>query len=352
MDDTRYVAYVGTYTHGSSLGIHIYDVDPDTWSLEERNVVPINNPSDLIVSNNGKYLYSVADEGIRSFRILADGDLEPINSAWTGAMRGCYLETDEKDQYLFIAGYHDGSVTMMYLNQDGSVGQVADNIFHEGVGKNITECNYMPHVTCVKMLPDQSAVCAVDSGLDQVKLYQIEEGAGKLKLQQIIRAPLNSAPRMLRFHKTINYAYLLCGQDNSVSVYRFEKNGDGIFEFEEVQEIQTVKEDQMRIAAASGIEFSPNGNYLFVSNAGINTVTVFQTDLETGRLTEVCSNKISGDYPKTLAVMPDGKHFVTLNHQMDEICTFNMNYEKKYFLMDRKPISIEQPNCIYVHRLR
>ena len=80
MAKDRYVAYVGTYTHGSSVGIHIFDVDAEKGKMTERKVVPINNPSDLIVSTSGKFLYSIADEGVQSFRILEDGDLEPINS--------------------------------------------------------------------------------------------------------------------------------------------------------------------------------------------------------------------------------------------------------------------------------
>ena len=27
MEKEKYIAYVGTYTHGSSIGIHLYDVD-------------------------------------------------------------------------------------------------------------------------------------------------------------------------------------------------------------------------------------------------------------------------------------------------------------------------------------
>ena len=42
----KYVAYVGTYTHENSVGIHIYDVDELRGTLTERKVVPINNPSD------------------------------------------------------------------------------------------------------------------------------------------------------------------------------------------------------------------------------------------------------------------------------------------------------------------
>ena len=48
MMEGKYVAYVGTYTHENSVGIHIYDVDELRGTLTERKVVPINNPSDLI----------------------------------------------------------------------------------------------------------------------------------------------------------------------------------------------------------------------------------------------------------------------------------------------------------------
>ena len=46
MKQEKYVAYVGTYTHENSVGIHIYDVDVEAGKLTERKVVPINNPSD------------------------------------------------------------------------------------------------------------------------------------------------------------------------------------------------------------------------------------------------------------------------------------------------------------------
>ena len=41
--------------------------------MTERKVVPINNPSDLIVSTSGKFLYSIADEGVEAFKILKTG---------------------------------------------------------------------------------------------------------------------------------------------------------------------------------------------------------------------------------------------------------------------------------------
>lgn len=78
---------------------------------------------------------------------------------------------------------------------------------------------------------------------------------------------------------------------------------------------------------------------------------IYEIDETSGQLTEVCESKISGDYPKTLAIFPDGRHFVSLNHDTNEITTFRIDYDKKYFLMMAKPISIDEPNCIHIHKL-
>ena len=172
MKEKKYVAYVGTYTHGNSKGIYIYDLDVENGRAIERKVVPINNPSYIKKSHNGKYLYSISDEGVRSFKILPDGDLEPMNSASICGMRGCYLSTDKLDRYLFVGGWHDGKVTVMRLNEDGTIGEMTDEVFHKGIG-SVAERNFRPHVNCVNITPDQKYLCAVDLGVDQVKSLQI-----------------------------------------------------------------------------------------------------------------------------------------------------------------------------------
>ena len=67
MAQEKYVAYVGTYTHENSIGIHVYDIDMEKGKLTERSVAPISNPSNIAVAHSGKYLYSIEDEGVASF---------------------------------------------------------------------------------------------------------------------------------------------------------------------------------------------------------------------------------------------------------------------------------------------
>lgn len=50
MGKKKYVAYVGTYTHGTSKGIQVYDVDVENGTLTERSEVEVSNASHLAVS--------------------------------------------------------------------------------------------------------------------------------------------------------------------------------------------------------------------------------------------------------------------------------------------------------------
>ena len=74
----KYVAYVGTYTHGSSIGIHVYDLDVENGYMTEREVIPVNNASHVALSTSGKYLYSIADEGVAVMKINDDGVIEDV----------------------------------------------------------------------------------------------------------------------------------------------------------------------------------------------------------------------------------------------------------------------------------
>lgn len=350
MKQEKYVAYVGTYTHENSVGIHIYDVNVEEGTLKERKVVPINNPSDVVVSKNRRFLYSIADEGVESFKILPDGDLEPINKQWIGGMRGCYVEVDDENRYLFVGGHHDGRVSVMHIEADGSIGEIADGVFHQGMGRSVAQRGYIPAVDCVKLTPDQKFLCAVDNGLDQVKVYRVDYERGKIKLVDIIRGPLESAPRMIRFSRDDHYAYILYEASNIVEVYSYTVEDD-MPVFEKIQEVTTNTEKEDMLCAASGMEVSKSGKYLMCSNAGVNTVVCYEIDAKTGMLTEKFTTKVNSDYPKMLALYPDEKHYLTLNNNSNDIFSYEIRYEEGYSLQHGEAIKVDKPNCIYILKL-
>lgn len=339
----KYVLYVGTYTHGTSIGIHIYDMDVEKGTLKERKVVPINNASYMVQAHNKKFIYSICDEGVEAFRILPDGDLEFVNQASIKGMRGCHLATDKRDRFLFIAGYHDGKVTVMRLNEDGSIGEICDGIFHKGMG-SVAERNFRPHVNCVMPTRDERYLCAVDLGVDHVKVYSVDDNTGKLRLVDIVHCPLESAPRRMFFSKDGRFAYVICELKNYILAYEYDGSGN-VPNFERIQKISTVDDKTLINSAASGFKISPDGQYLYCSNAGENSIGIFRINQEDGTLEKLCVLPVSGEYPKDIDVFPDMRHVLSLNHESNSITVYKVDYEKRTMAMKGAPLYIETPNC-------
>lgn len=348
MDKKKYVAYVGCYTHGSSKGIQVYDVDVEEGTLSERDSVEVRNASHTAVSKNGRYLYSIEDEGVAVFRRDGNGDLTRINSVNIDGMRGCFLATDVDGKYLYVAGYHDGKVTVVHTHRDGRLGSLMDGVFHRGLG-SVAERNFRPHVNCVRPTPDNKYLCAVDNGIDQVKIYRINKRRHKLELVDILRCPRESGPRIIRFSEDGKYAYILFELTNEIKVYSYDGNGKTP-EFELLQSISTLDDkDKDEIHnAASGLALAKDGKHLFCTNAGENTVSMFEIDFETGLLTKKFTLPVSGDYPKDIVVFPDNKHIAVANHASNTITTFTIDYEKNLMVMKGKPHKVETPNSIHM----
>lgn len=132
--DKKYVAYAGSYTHESSKGIHIYDCDVAKGRITEREEVAIDNPSFIAFSHDKNFLYSICDQGVSAYAVLEDGSLELMNVASINGMRGCHICVTSDNRFLVVSGYHDGKITVLHINADGSAGFIADEIFHKGIG--------------------------------------------------------------------------------------------------------------------------------------------------------------------------------------------------------------------------
>ena len=348
----KFVSYVGTYTHETSVGIHVYDVDTSCGRLTERSVAEINNPSYLTTSKDGRFLYSIADEGVASFSIDKNGDLTMTAQKPIGGMRGCFVEVDSQNRYLFVGGYHDGRVTMMRLNEDGSVDGIADGIFHRGVAYTRTERRIdHPMVSCVKLTRDEKYLLAVDHGLSQVKVYRVDYEAGKLKLAHIIRCVLDSAPRTVRFSHDGRFCYILDEVANMIEVYTY-KEVDGEPEFERIQKISVLDKEYSMLTEASCMCQTFAGDYLCVSIDGYNGMSILKRDQETGLLSFEQMTKISGDFQKSLSMLPGDEYVAVMNHDSNEVRTFQIFHgEKPYVIQRSAPAKVAQPNCIRVLKL-
>lgn len=347
----KYMAYVGSYSYnGKAKGITVYDVDVEKGTFKQRCEVEVDNSSYVIASKSGKTLYSIADEGVVAFRILENGSLSRLNSANIKGMRGCHLSTDLNDKYLFVSGYHDGKATVLRLRKDGGVGEIVDGVFHKGLG-SVADRNFRPHVTCCRRTHDGKYVLAADSGLDQVKIYRFDEREEQLVQVDAIRCDLESAPRTFRFSEDGKFLYLMYELKNVIDVYTYDA-GDRVPVFEKIQTISTTLPKHNQLTAACAMRFSPDQKHMFCSNAGDETVAMYERNPETGILTMQCCLPISGEYPKDITVFPDDRHLAAVNHESGTLTFFSIDYEKGLLIMSANEIKCNEPNCCVMVKVR
>lgn len=344
-----YVAYVSTYTQGDNYGIHIYDVDLEEGKLTLKDKVKISNSSYVTITHNSKFLYSITDFGVEAYRIEKDGGLTVLGNTGINGMRGCYLSTDYDDKFLFVAGYHDGKITVLKLKEDGSFDGICDEVFHKGWG-NVAERNFRPHVNCVKMTRDNKYLCAADLGMDFVDVYTVDKNTGKLKLIDIVHSDQESAPRHIKFSKDGKFMYIVHELSNTIDIYSYNSEGNNP-EFERIQTVYTLNDYHAKGSAASALSISKDGRYMVSSNAGDNSVVIFEINKENGNLKKVLCLPISGDYPKDACLFPDNRHLVSLNHESDTMTFFSTDLEKGLLMMNQREIKVQKPNCIIFHKL-
>ena len=100
------------------------------------------------------------------------------------------------------------------------------------------------------------------------------------------------------------------------------------------------------------MNISVDGKYILASNAGENSVALYEIQPESGELERLFCLPISGEYPKDASLFPDNKHLVCLNHESNTMTFFTVDLDKKVIIMNGKELTVKQPNCIIFHEMK
>lgn len=213
--------YVGTYTHRGSEGIYVYRLDLSTGVLERLSIAPkVENPSFLAIGPDRRFLYAVnevrqfADRksgGISAFAIHpATGDLTLLNQQPSQGNGPCHISVDATGKYVLVANYGGGSVAILPIQKDGSLGPATDFVQHEGSSVNPRR-QRGPHTHSITLDPTNRYAFAADLGLDKILIYKIDLGSGKLAPNNTpwTKVAEGAGPRHFAFHPGGKYAYLI-----------------------------------------------------------------------------------------------------------------------------------------------
>jgi 6-phosphogluconolactonase len=335
---SRFV-YVGTYTfpgtapggthQSQAKGIYVFRMNPSDGGLTLLQIVEIPNPSYLALDPALRYLYCVnemTDGGVSSFAInQTSGMLTFINTQPTNGQDTTHLGVQPSDQYLFAASYTSGNFQVFRILGDGSIGSMTDNFqsVGNGTGPN-PDRQEGPHAHQILTDLDGNHVFGVDLGADKVNVWNLDPGTGKLIQNTVPFAPIasGSGPRHMAFHPDRQHAFVLSELASSITVFAYDPVRAA---FIWQQTISTLPPDFTGTNTTAEIRIHPTGRFLYNTNRGHNSVTMFEIDPQTGELEVIGWESTRGEWPRGMNIDPSGTFLYAANQNTDNIAVFRIH---------------------------
>lgn len=346
-----YYLFIGTYTSGKSKGIYVYQFNAATGHFKAVSEVASKNPSYLAISPNGKFLYSVNENGgseagqVSAFSFDKNtGQLAFLNSRSSGGADPCYISENKTGKWLFVANYSGGSLAALPVHADGTVDSLKQLIQHEGSGVNKGR-QEKAHVHSTVISPDDRFLMVADLGMDQEFVYKIDTMANQpltVSTDTVVMMEPGSGPRHLTFHPTKPYAYLI--NELSGNVYAFNYNKGKL---RQIQQISSHPDNYTGEKGSADIHVSPDGKFLYASNRGdANSLAIYSIDQSTGKLQSKGFQSTMGKHPRNFMIDPTGHFLLVANRDSDNIVIFSIDPVTGLLKATGEEISIPNPVCL------
>ena len=366
-DQAKTFAYVGTYTgdDGNGQGIYLYDVDSQSGALTLIKLASAtNSPSALILSSTGKYLYAVnevsdfqgSNGSVSAYAVnRSTGDLTLLNVVSSKGGGPVFLSVDATGKYLFVSNYGGGSLAVLPVKSDGSLGTAVDFHLDTGnvgpttptnapPGSTADSGHDAPHVHCAVIDPNNKFVLQTDLGQDRIYSYSFNSGSGKLTPADtpFVSLPPGDGPRHIAFHPNGNWVYSIQEEASTLTFFLYDCCS-GALQFQQM--ISSLPPGFTGTSYASELEISADGKFLYAANRLEDSITLF-TIGGGGQLTYVAETATQGKYPRQFAIGPTGSFLYVCNQNSDNLTSFSIDAMSGGLTFTGQSISVGTPSCI------
>jgi 6-phosphogluconolactonase len=321
------ILFAGGFTDGNENGLFLFEFSEKNGSLKfvlQADAGP--NPSFFCFSGNQKMIYAANE--VMEFRGMPGGGvtalkydpesnfLEKKGEIPVPFGGPCYISMSPDGGFLFVANYSSSSVAVIKLDENGIPSAVSDTILYVAEAPDVSH----PH----KILFDPSGkhVYVTDLGLDRIMIYDFDKVNGKLIPFRIPSVLLSkgSGPRHFTFNSDGSKMYVINELGSTVMVFAPDDNNG----LKLLQTLPTVKEGFKDKNYCAEIVISKNGDFVYGSNRGENSIVVFKIGGD-GTLNPAGRVPCGGDWPRNFIIDPTGKFLLAGNQRSNNISVFRIN---------------------------
>jgi len=291
---------------------------------------------------------------IRSYAIdKATGKLSLLNTVPSGATSTCYVSLDPSGKYLLAASFGSGTVTVLHVKEDGSLGAQAALVQHTG---HSVDPHYQagPHAHSFDVSPDARFALAADLGTDKLMIYRFDPATGSVTLNDppfVEVQPPGAGPRHFVFAPNGKFGYLISEMSGILTAYAWDSM---LGRLKEIQATNTMSADfnddknaqALNSFHSAEVQLHPKGEYLYESNRGPDTISVFAVHPVKGTLTPIQQVSTRGLMPRHFAIDPTGSYLFAANQASDDIVIFRIEDGTGRITPTRRVLRVDTPVCV------
>ncbi len=355
--EKKYLMYVGTYTQegSKSKGIYSYRFDADSGQVTPIGLAAETiNPSFLVMHPNHRFLYAVNEVGnykgqksgaVSAFAIdQATGKLSLLNQVATNGADPCYITVDKTGKNVLVANYTGGSVAVFPVHEDGHLGEASAFVQHSGHGTD-PKRQEGPHAHSIDLSSDNRFAIVDDLGLDETLVYKFDAANGTLTANDpaFVKSEAGAGPRHFAFRPDGKFGYVINEMGSTVTVFAFDANAGSL---RPLQTVSTLPKGSTKHNDDAEIQIDAAGKFLYASNRGHDSITVFAINADKGTLTPVQDAPTLGESPRYFAIAPGGKILFAANEKADNIVVFRVDQNNGRLTPTGKVMDLVEPVCV------
>lgn len=347
LNENVFIGFVGTYTKNKSKGIYKIYFDSSSGKIIKSNLAyEIENPTYLAIDRDNSILYSTCkigeNSGVSSFGYLLDDDkLKLINFELLENKPPCHVSVSTINKLLITSNYHENKM-FLYKTSDGLILNPPLLSTHKGFSINVLR-QEKPHIHCSMFTSDEKYILSIDLGIDKMIISTLEDNKIIHKENFDYTFPQGSGPRHIVYSKTLPFYYVLSELSSEIFAFKYDSKIETPFNL--MQTISSLPENYVGVKSGAAIRIHKNNKFLYTSDRGNNSLSLFKINESTGMLTYINNYSCNGDSPRDFQIDPTGKYLLCANENSDSISIFSINQTTgELIFVDSE--TIPTPTCI------
>lgn len=351
--------YFGTDTSkGSSKGIYRSTFDPSTGTLTPPVLAAETPaPSFLAISpirNGLRFLFTVNELNgtngtVTSFAFNpATGALRQLNQVSAAGAGPCYIAVDPTAHSAFVADYAGHALASYRILPNGhltapvSLFNCSAPVPCEPHGPN-PDRQEASHFHCAILSRDSRFLLVNDLGADTISVYAVDTHTAALTPHQILKVKSGSGPRHVAFHPHHPWVYSINELASTIDRLHWSDSG----------ELTDLKAPVSTLASgfhsqntAAEIAISADGNFLYASNRGEDSLVVFAIHPADGSLRFLQRIACGGHTPRQFTLDPSGRWLLCGNQTSATITVFRRDPTSGRIAGPTQTLAVNAPQFI------